>query len=171
MAADSKTAWGEIEFFIGTPGTGDVMSTSLTSLGYMKEDSVGIEKEDGSLLQLFGTGHRLIDELKGEPTLRLKGTLIGISDTVAQEFWDATASGSGDEEKTGIKSFVTSKKMSVKMSSKVVGSRTLEAPYCSVSLMPLFSEKEGWTAEIEFTILTGQTGYPFQFGIAPAPVG
>lgn len=69
---------------------------------------------------------------------------------------------------THIKSFVCSEYFSVKMASKVVGSDSLEAPKCTVSVKPVFSEKEGWSAEVEFTILKGTAAYLFNVGTVAA---
>lgn len=153
----ANTAWGEQIVSFGTPAAGDAMSASLTSIGTIKEDSVSIEKADGTVLELYGTGHVLVDKLKGEPSLTLKFTLVGISDAAIALFWDAAKV----TTRTSVASLVNSTKKSVKLASKVVGSDTLEAPYCEVSMGPLFSEKEGWTAEISVTIIKGATGKLF----------
>lgn len=154
------TAWGEIVLSTGTPGASDAMSTSLTPLGYIKEDSLAIETEDGEVMQLFGTGHVLIDEQGGEPSVRIKATLIGANKT----FWDMAES-----PNTGrVESFVTSAFYSVRFASKVVGSDTFEAPKCKIAAKPLFSEKEGWTVELTITVLKGTAGYFWNFGTVAA---
>jgi hypothetical protein len=153
----ANTAWGEQVVSFGTPAAGDTMSASLTDIGKIKEDTVSIEKADGTVLELFSTGHNLVDKLKGEPTLTLKFTLIGITAAAIALFWDATLVST----RTTVKSLVNSDKLSVKLASKVVGADTLEAPYCEVSMGPLFAEKEGWTAEISVTIIKGASGNLF----------
>lgn len=67
------TAWGEIIMSIGTPGAGEIMSTTLTSLGNIKEESVSLETEDGNVYQLFGTGHVLLDQLKNRADTENQG--------------------------------------------------------------------------------------------------
>lgn len=152
------TAWGEIEMSVAATGASDAMGTPLVSLGYIKEDSLAIETEDGEMMQLFGTGHVLVDEQGSEPSLRVKGTLLGIAQ--AKQFWDM-----GEAPNTGrVESFVTTGNYSVKFASKVVGSDTFEAPKCKIAAKPLFSEKEGWTVELTITVLKGQGGYFFNFG-------
>lgn len=153
----ANTAWGSLVISFGTPAAGDTMSASLTSIGTIKEDSVSIEKADGTVLELYGTGHTLVDKLKGEPTLTLKFTAIGITAAAVALFWDAAVV----TTRTTVASMINSKKLSVKLASLVVGSDTLEAPYCEVSMGPLFSEKEGWTAEISVTLIKGATGKIF----------
>lgn len=155
----AATAWGEILLSYGTPGTNDEMATSLSSLGYIKEDSLSIDTEEGEMLQLFGTGHVLVDEQGSEPIVRIKATLIGVNNT----FWDMASS-----PDTAVESFVDSANYSIKMASKVVGSETLEAPKCKVAAKPLFSEKEGWTVELTITVLKGKAGYYWNFGTVTA---
>lgn len=152
-------AWGEIVLSYGTPGASDAMSASLTPLGYIKEDSLAIETEEGEVMQLFGTGHVLVDEQGGEPSVRIKATLIGVDDT----FWTMDATNTGQVE-----SFIDSAYYSIKVASKVVGSETLEAPKCKIAAKPLFSEKEGWTVELTITVLKGLAGYFWNFGTVAA---
>jgi len=151
------TAWGEIEMLVAVTGASDAMGTPLVSLGYIKEDSLAIETEEGEVMQLFGTGHVLVDEQGGEPSMRLKGTLLGIAN--AKQFWTFNTTNTGRVE-----SFVTTGNYSVKFASKVVGSETFEAPKCKITAKPLFSEKEGWTVELTITVLKGQGGYFWNFG-------
>jgi hypothetical protein len=56
---------------------------------------------------------------------------------------------------------VNSLKYSVKLASKVIGAPTIEPPYCEISMGPLFSEKEGYTAECSVTFIKGATGVLF----------
>jgi hypothetical protein len=159
-----KTAWGEQVVSIGTPGTGDIMATTLADIGLIKEESISFEKADGTKLELFSTGHNLVDSLRTEPIITLKMTLIGITDSARQMFWKTTTA----LGRTTVKSLVNSTKYSVKLASKVVGADTLEAPYCEVSMGPLFAEKEGFTAEVAFTFLRGATGDLFYMDVVPA---
>lgn len=156
------TAWGEIEMLVGTPGASDAMSASLESLGYIKEDSLAFETEEGEKMQLFGTGHVLVDEQGGEPSVRVKATLLGIEK--AKQFWEMGV----DPNPGQVKSFVTSDAYSVKFASKVVGSETFEAPKCKIAAKPLFSEKEGWTVELTITVLKGLADYFWNFGTVSA---
>ena len=140
------------------------MGTPLVDVGYIVEDSISLAKEDGTILSLKGTGGVTVDELKNEPTLKLSMNLIGLEK--AKQFW-----GIDDTQTTTtrVKSLVNYDKYSVKMASKVVGSDTLEAPECSISGTPVFTEKQGWTVALEITIKKGEAGYLFDFGVVPAP--
>lgn len=149
-----STAWGEIVMSVAATGALDVMGTPLVSLGNIKEDSLEISTESGDKLQLFSTGHVLVDELSSEDTLSLSCDLIGIEK--ATQFWEMDG--------TKIKSMVNSDNWSVKFASKVTGSDTFEAPKCKVKATPKFDEKEGWTVTIEVTVLKGEEAYFFNFG-------
>lgn len=164
MSAD-KTAWGEILMNIGLTGANDVMATDLESIGILKEDSLSLATEEGKKYELWGSGHELIDELQGEPTLTVSGIIIQVPEDIRKKLWEVSEQGSGDAKKMQVKSLVTKEKYSVQFASKVVGSETFEAPKCSVSMKPVFSETEGWTAEFSFKIIKSKiTGVLFQFG-------
>ena len=151
------TAWGTIVMSVAATGALDVMGAPLVSLGNIKEDSLSIAPEDGGVMQLFGTGHVLIDELKNEPSLKLNATLVGL--TNAKQFWTMDAVETGQ-----VKSLIKSGNFSVKFASAVTGSDSFEAPKCVISGTPVFSEKEGWTVNLEITILKGAAGYLFELG-------
>lgn len=150
------TAWGEVEMSVADTGLADVMGSPLESLGYIKEDSLVIVPEDGGALQLFGSGHVLLDELKNEPTLKVNCTLIGIAN--ATQFW--TLDGATQK----VQSLINSGNFSIQFAAKVVGSDTFMAPKCKIYATPVYSEKEGWTVNLEITIVKGEAGYLFEFG-------
>ena len=155
------TAWGTIVMSVAETGALDVMGTPLVSLGTIKEDSLAIAPEDGGAMQLFGSGHVLVDELKNEPSLKVTCTLIGL--TNAKQFWTMSTTPA-----TAVKSLLSSKDWSIEFKSAVVGSDTFKAPKCRIAGTPVFSEKEGWTVNLEITILMGAAGYLFDFGTVAA---
>lgn len=164
-----KTAWGKIHMKIEKATVNQTFPAALESIGILKEDSIGLTTEDGTTYELWGSGHELIDELKGEPTLKVTATILQVPEETRQKFWETETVGTGDDKKLRVKSMVNSEKWAVQFASLVVGSETFEAPYCSVSFKPLFEEKEGWTGEVEFTLLKGKAGYLFDFGVVPEP--
>lgn len=164
-----ETAWGKIEMEIGTPAANGGMSESLESIGLLKEDTLSIEAADGTVLELYTSGHELRDELKGEPTITVKATIIEMPEAVRAKIWEIESVDTAGNPKYRVKSLVSNRKWSTRFASQVVGSETFEAPYCSMSMKPVFSEKEGWSAEVEFKLLRGQAGYLFDFGIVPEP--
>ena len=157
-----QTAWGNAILEFGTPGAGDTMSATLTKIGEILEETLGIEVEDGTELSLFEEGHILRDMLRQEGTVRINGTIIGIPDVVMAEFWDVeSATG-----KTNVKSMVSGQKYSVKISVPgQLGSDTLEVPYTSVKLGMAYASNQGWTAPFTFTIMKGATDVLFSFGV------
>ncbi len=145
------------------------MATIFKSMGNILEESLSIEKEDGTVLQLFEEGHILIDELHQEPTLKINATIIGIPEDIRQAFWNVETSGTGDARKVSVKSLLNSNKYSVKFAAEgVPGSETFEAPYCSVNMGPAYTSAQGWTATVVITILKGKSGRLFDFGVVPA---
>lgn len=164
----SKTAWGEVEMSFAVTSEAETMPESLTSIGEILEGSLGLEKEDGTKLQLFKEGHVLVDELQQEPTLKVKATIIGIPDAIKSQFWETTTTGTGDAQKHEVKSLISTSKFAIKFAaSKVKGSDTFEAPKCSIVLSPLYSSSQGWTCDVQITLLKAKTGVLFQFGKVP----
>lgn len=165
----SETAWGKIQMELGAPAVDGGMSKNLESIGILKDESISIEAADGTNYELYGSGHELVDELKGEPTITVKATIIQMPEAVRAKIWEIESVDAAGNPKYRVKSLVTNRKWSTRFASQVVGSETFEAPYCSMSMKPVFSEKEGWSAEVEFKIIRGKAGYLFDFGIVPEP--
>ena len=76
---NNATAWGEIEFKFGAPGAAGAMGTVLKTLGIVKEDSFSFETEDGKELEWKAIGGKIIDRMKGEPTLKAKCTVKNLN--------------------------------------------------------------------------------------------
>lgn len=172
MSAEN-TAWGKILMKAGETGAADIMATAekLLSIGVLKEETITLTTEEGKKYQLFGSGHELLDELLGEPSLMVTATVLQVPEETRKKFWEIVPVGEGEAKKLQVKSMVTHKKYSVQFASQIPESETFEAPRCSVNMKPVFSETEGWCAEISFNIIKSKiTGVLFQFGVVPAPV-
>lgn len=154
---NNATAWGEVEVKFGTPGAGNTMATTLKTLGIIKEDSLSWEKEDGKVYKWTAIGGKIIDQMKGEPTLKIKCTAKNLNKALLAEVWDVTETG----DKLAVNSFVSSKKQSVSLVPKVSGAEKVDIPYCSVAANLAFSESEGYNLELEITILSPGPGKPF----------
>ena len=164
-----KRACGEIELRSAPMNEQETMPEELTSIGDIKEDSLGIEKEDGTILQIFKEGHILVDELPLEPILKVNLTLTNIPESIRTVFWDAEKTGEGDKTEFAVKSLINNEKFAIEFAAiKVPGSDTFRAPKCSIAMSPLYSSKEGWTAEIKITLIKGLSGKLFHFGKVPA---
>lgn len=165
----NPTAWGNVKMYFGTPEQGGEMPSSLMSIGNILEGSLNIEKEDGTTLELYEEGHVLRDMMQLEPTLRVNATIIGIPEATRSAFWETEVNGAGEAKKVSVKSMVSNKKYAVKFAAEQVpGSDTFEAPYCSVNMGPAYSSEQGWTADVVITILKGDSGKLFDFGVVPA---
>lgn len=164
-----KTAWGEVEMNFAETTADEKMPTDLQTIGEIMEESLGLETEDGTKLQLFKEGHILVDELQQEPTLKVNATIIGIPDNIRTQFWEGEkiTEGEGENavEKYAVKSLVNTKKFAIQFAAiKVPGSDTFEAPKCSISLSPLYSSTQGWTCSVAITLFRAKTGHLFLFG-------
>lgn len=168
MSAEN-TAWGKINMYTGETAASDALAASMELVGVLKEETIGLTTEEGKKYELWGSGHELLDELQGEPSLLVSATITQVPEEIRKKFWDIKEVGTGDDRKLQVKSMVTRKKWSVKFASEVPGSETFEAPLCSVNMKPVFSETEGWSAEVSFRIIKSKiTGVLFQFGVVPA---
>lgn len=161
-----STAWGNVKMYFGAPGEDDTMSEDLVTMGYILEESLSFETEAGTVLELYEEGHILRDRLVLEPSVKINATIIGIPDETRKAFWDTATTGSGDTKKVAVKSMITRNKYSVKIAAEQVpGSETFEAPVCNVQMSPAYSSTQGWTANVVLTVIKGQTGVLFDFGI------
>lgn len=163
------TAWGEGMMEVGTPGTGDTLATDFEDMGYILDESVSIETEDGTALELRSWGNVLRDYQDTEKTLTISGTLIGIPDAAMAKYWKTeTTSGV-----TAVKSMVTNEKLSFRMGTPdIVGSQRLSIPVGKLSLGMAYAQTEGWSAPFTIRVLTGATGVMFNFDVVPAvPAG
>lgn len=152
---NNATAWGEIEFKFGAPGAGGAMGTVLKTLGIVKEGSFSIEKEDGKEYKWTAIGGKTIDQMKGEPTYKVKCTVKNANKALLSEIWDIEESG----DKLIIKSFVSTKKFSASIIPKVSGAEKVDIFYCTMAGTLVYNEESGYDVEIEITMLNGGKGY------------
>ena len=91
---NNATAWGEIEFKFATAGAGGAMGTPLKTLGVVKDESgYSIEKEDGKEYKYTAIGGKVIDQMKGEPTYKIKLVVKNLNKALLSEIWDVTETG------------------------------------------------------------------------------
>ena len=152
---NNATAWGEVEFKFGAPGAGGAMGTVLKTLGIVKEGSFSIEKEDGKEYKWTAIGGKTIDQMKGEPTYKVKCTVKNANKALLSEIWDIEESG----DKLIIKSFVSTKKFSASIIPKVSGAEKVDIFYCTIAGTLVYNEESGYDIEIEITMLNGGKGY------------
>lgn len=161
----NETAWGNIIFRIADATETGEMPASLEQLGKIKENSISIDPQRGTKLQLKETGGGVHDQTEGEPVVTIGMTIIGIPVAMREMFWQTENKG----EKTRVKSLVTNKKFAIEiLNPKVPGSDTLEIPKTSVFMGMLLADDEGYTAPLEITILKSEADAFFDMGVVGA---
>jgi hypothetical protein len=150
-------AWGKITLKVAeAPASGAEMPGSMADLGIVEEDSFSLETEAGEKIQLWGTGHVLVDQKQLENVESLTCTLIVPTLEQITKFWKVTSSGEGDAKKYTVHSTMTDKKYSITFEPELVGAIKLEIPKTDVSAQLDFEEKKGWVMTITFTIVPVQ---------------
>ena len=152
-----KTAWGKITLNVAEAGTDENMPSSLDSLGIVEEDSFSLETEEGEKIQLFGSGHVLVDEKQLENIETLSCQVIVPSLEQITKFWDVTKTGSGDTEKYTVHSTVANKHYAVQFLPELEGAIKLEAPKTNPVCKLSFEEKKGWLLAISFSLISVKT--------------
>jgi len=149
-------AWGKITLKVAVaPDSGAEMPDSMSDLGIVEEDSFSLETEAGEKIQLWGTGHVLVDQKQLENVESLTCTLIVPTLEQITKFWKVTSSGEGDEKYT-VHSTMTDKKYSITFVPELTGAIMLEIPKTDVSAQLDFEEKKGWVMTMTFTIVPVQ---------------
>lgn len=150
----SSTAWDGMELKIGVPALNNAMSTSLAVLGHIKE--MLMETEDGEKKEWKDINGKVIDELIQEGKIKWKVTLKNWNKSALEKLWNIEEDTSNGSLK--VKGMSTSKKYSIQIASSVQNAETFSAPYCSVTAKPNYSKDDGYTLDIEFTILSPGNG-------------
>lgn len=130
------------------------MASSLTDVGYIKEDTTTLELTKGDVKELYGEGHELVDKMEFEGTWTLKFTLIKTSLSKVAELFGLTEA----EDKMAMKTTIVSEPRSYKVDPLLEGAIGVELPYCYTSINPKFATAEGWTIEFEVTTMTPPDG-------------
>ena len=169
MALESKTpetAWGSVHAYLGAVGSNGTMGNILDDLGAIDENALTIETQDGRKYELIDINGDLLDELMKQPKLIINFTLLKPSEVTRSKFWDIEEVGSGDTRKARVKSLVKNSKYSFKFANiEAIGSETFEAPVVKVYMKPLYEPAKGWKAECSVTLIKGEAGYLFDFGV------
>lgn len=146
--------WGKGNVLMGVTGANDAMATLLKDVGKIKEDSTTLEMTKGTVLELFGEGHELLDRMEQEGSFVLKFTIAKPSIDKVAEFFGLTVVGG----KLPLTTTVVSGYRSYKVEPLLTGAIVAEMPKATTSVTPKFSTKEGWTIEVEASSLQPATG-------------
>jgi len=150
-------AWGKITLKVAdAPSSGAAMPQSMTDLGIVEEDSFSLETEEGEKIQLWGSGHVLVDQKQLENVESLTCRLVVPSLAQVTKFWKVTQTGSGDSIKYTVHSTIAQKKYSVTFEPELAGAIMLEVPQSDVAGTLNFEEKKGWVLTVTFTIVPVQ---------------
>lgn len=165
-----KTSWGDVHAELGTPTDG-AMATNMEDLGSIDADALTIETADGTVYQLKDINGKLLDELRLEPELTVKFTLLKPSEDTRGKFWDVEEIGTGDARKLRVRSLINNDIKSFSfLNPKAIGSETFEAPSCKISMKPGFAANKGFTAECTAKLIYNEKLEAlFDFGVVPAP--
>lgn len=167
MAKKKKTimAWSECTIEIGTTGDGDVMATSLTDIGTIKDKSSKLDPSDGDALVAKATGNKTVAKEQQEGGFMLSTRVIEPTD----ELLALLGLGSADSDEFKVKTHVVNGDFSVKVTPKNVGAKGIKAPKTNVKYKPGWSEEEGNYADLEFEILFGEQDYWYSRFTKAAP--
>lgn len=154
------TAWGKPNIKSGASGDKGKLGTTLADVGKIKEDSTTLELVKGTVNELFGEGHELVDKMELEGTWSLKFTIIRAAIEKVAELFGLAAPTDG---KLPMKTVIVSEPRSYVVEPLLTGAIAAELPNCYTSITPKFSAKEGWTLEIEATTMV-----PEDETVAPA---
>lgn len=150
----SSTAWDGMILKIGVPALNNAMSTSLATIGHIKE--MTMETEEGEKKEWKDINGKVIDELTQEGKLKWKVTLKNLNKSALEKVWNIEEDTSNGSLK--VKAMSTNKKYSLQIASSVQNAEMFSAPYCSVTAKPTYSKEDGYMLDIEFTILSPGEG-------------
>ncbi len=156
----TATAWGGEQIYIAEANADGLMpqDDSFSLLGIIKEDSIGLDSQDGKKKNYTATGGRLIDSLTGEPTQSIKCILKGLPKSVLEKVWKVKVV----ENKLQISKYTNNKHYAIKMADDGVGTEVVKFAKCSVSAKQIYSEDGGFELEVVFTVLDTGTDNPKQ---------
>lgn len=148
-------AWSKCLVEIGKTGEQDVMATSLTSIGVIKDKSSTLEASEGEALEAKATGGELVAKEVSEGGYQLKTRVI----EPTEELLTMLGLGETESGDFNVKTHVVEGDWSVKMTPKNVGAKGIKAPKCSITYAPGWSEEEGNYADLTFDILKGEGNF------------
>lgn len=147
-------AWGKPSVKSGKTGAADALSTTLVDCGTIKEDTTTLEVVKGTVNELFGEGHELVDKMELEGSWLLKYTIVKASLSKLAEMYGLQLV----DGKLPMSTTVVSEPRSYVVEPMLAGAICAEMPKAYTSITPKFATKEGWTVEVEVSSLKPATG-------------
>lgn len=148
--------WGKPNIKSGETGENDALSVALEDVGKIKEDSTTLEVTKGTVNELFGEGHELVDKMELEGSWLLKFTIIKASLAKLAQMYGLTLV----DGKLPMTTTVVSQARSYVVEPLLKGAICAEIPKSYTSITPKFATKEGWTIEVEVSSLQPSEGAP-----------
>lgn len=141
---------------MGDAGSNGAMGSTLADIGFIKENSISFEVQDGTTKEWKATGGVLIDTLKSAPTLRIKCHVKNLNKSIIEKVWQVREA-TNDLEVLGL---TNATKRSVQMENEVGKSEVLKFPLCTVDAIPVYSEDAGHGLDLTITVLSPGKGKP-----------
>lgn len=150
-------AWSKCKVEIGKTGDNDAMSTSLNSIGTIKDKSGELTPSDGDSLEMKATGGEMVakETTEGGYTLTVR-VIEPDTDLLTMLGLGAAAETGGD---FNVNTHIVDGDWSVQLTPKNVGAKGIKAPKTNITYKPGWSEEDGNYADIDFEILKGDAGY------------
>lgn len=143
-------AWGKCSIAL-KENTGSEFPDNLTGftlLDNIKEDSTSMDMVEGDEYVAKTTGGIVIARERAEGAFILKTTLIEPSD----ELYTFLGIGKPSGTAQNITSTVVSGIFSLRLDPRNIGAIGIEVPTVSITASPKFSDKEGWSLILSFSI-------------------
>lgn len=143
-------AWSKCKVSLGPTGASDVMGTTLTDVGVIKDKSTTLEATDGDELKAVATGGDTVAEDHLEGTLMLKTTVMEPTDALYTLLGLGAANATSGYD---VKTHIANGDFSAQVEPKNVGATGIKAALCHVVAKPSFAEDAGNAIDLEITIL------------------
>ncbi len=139
-----KLAWGKPTIKMGKTQENGSMSTEMTDIGKIKEDTTALNPQDGGSNEMYGEGHELLDEQPLEGFDQLEFTVVSPTLEFLSKFYNGSTV---EENKFKKMTTIVTDKYSVDVIPEKVGAIGYQAAKCSVKIETSFSAKEGWLSK------------------------
>jgi hypothetical protein len=145
MANKVIMAWSKCKVEFGATATGDVAPTTLTDVGYIKNQTTELSTNDGDTLQAVATGGEVVAEEALEGTLELSTTVIEPSAALYKALGIST-------DGLKVKTHIVPGDQFVQVTPHNVGAMGIKCPVTRLSVAPAFDEKDGNALKLTFKV-------------------
>ena len=146
-------AWSKCKIEIGQTGANDAMAANLQDVGVILNQSSTLSAEAGDKMQAIATGGEVVAEEPQEGTLTLETTIIEPTAELISLLGLATITNPSTATEMTMKTHVVEGNWSVKVTPKNNGAWGIQAPKCSITYLPAWSEENGNQAVLQISIL------------------